>query len=72
MFEYISGILNDKFCTANGYYLIVDVNGLGYKLEVSELDFNAGMELNSEIKVYTKLIHKEDLMCLCGFLKKET
>lgn len=72
MFEYIKGVLTDKYSSSNGFYYIVDVNGLGYKLEVSELDFNAQNELNSDIKLYTKLIHKEDMMCLCGFLKKET
>ena len=28
-------------------------------------------ELNSEIKIYTKLIHKEDSMTLCGFKNKQ-
>ncbi|MCM1266230.1 MAG: Holliday junction branch migration protein RuvA [Candidatus Gastranaerophilales bacterium] len=72
MFEYLRGFLTDKYSTNNGSFLVVDVNGIGYKLEVSELDFSSVCELNSEIKIFTKLIHKEDSMSLCGFLKKET
>lgn len=71
MFEYLKGILADKYTSSNGCYYIIDVNGVGYSLEVSERDFNF-IEKESEIKIYTKLIHKEDSMYLCGFLKKET
>ncbi len=72
MFEYIKGILTDKYTSATGFYYITDINGLGYKLEVSELDYNSSIEIGSEIKLYTKLLHKEDSMSLCGFIKKET
>lgn len=72
MFEYIRGTLADKTSSSNGFYYIIDVGGVGYSLEVSESDFNSNTEENSEVKLYTKLIHKEDAMLLCGFLKKET
>lgn len=72
MFEYIKGLLADKYSTSTGFYYIVDVNGVGYSLEVSEIDFLADTKKNSEIKLYTKLLHKEDNMSLCGFLKKDT
>jgi len=72
VFEYLRGILSDKYSSANGYYFILDVNGVGYSLEVSERDYNADIKPDTEIKVYTKLIHREDTMYLCGFLKKET
>ena len=72
MFEYLKGVLADKYNGNNGCYFIVEVNGVGYKLEVSEIDFNSNQSTNEEIKIYTKLIHKEDAMQLCGFLKKET
>ncbi len=71
MFEYLKGNLTDKYTTSTGYYIVVDVNGIGYRLEVSEIDY-AINDKNSEIKIYTKLIHKEDNMFLCGFYKKET
>lgn len=72
MFEYLKGNLADKYSCNNGCFFIVEVNGIGYKLEVSELDFNSNITTNTEVKIYTKLIHKEDVMSLCGFLKKET
>ena len=72
MFEYIKGILTDKYTTTNGCYFILETNGIGYCLEVSELDFNSNIDKDNEIKLYTKLLHKEDSMTLCGFLKKDT
>lgn len=72
MFEYLKGILAEKYSNNNGYYFIVEVAGIGYSVEVSESDFNTGIGNETELKIYTKLIHKEDSMSLCGFLKKET
>ena len=72
MFEYLKGILAEKYSNNNGYYFIVEVAGIGYSVEVSELDFNTGIGNETELKIYTKLIHKEDSMSLFGFLKKET
>ena len=72
MFEYIKGILAEKYNYNNGCYLIVEVGGTGYRIEVSEIDYRLADNINSEVKIYTKLIHKEDSMSLCGFLKKET
>ena len=72
MFEYLKGVLTDKCSTSTGYYYILDVNGVGYRLEVSEHDYNSDIKTNEELKIYTKLIHREDSMSLCGFLKKET
>lgn len=72
MFEYLKGILTEKYSNNNGYYFIIEVAGIGYSVEVSELDFNSNFDNDIELKIYTKLIHKEDSMSLCGFLKKET
>ena len=72
MFEYLKGMLEDKITGQSGFYLIVEVNGIAYRLEVPEIDYNNSPEVSSEIKIYTSLIHKEDSMFLCGFLQKET
>lgn len=72
MFEYLKGVLTDKYTTSTGFYYILDVNGIGYRLEVSEMDYNTQINKDTELKLYTKLIHKEDNMSLCGFLKKDT
>ncbi len=72
MFEYLKGVLADKISTQTGYFLVVDINGIGYRIETSEIDYSLLPDINSEIQVYTTLIHKEDSMFLCGFLAKET
>ena len=72
MFEYLKGILTDKLATQTGYYLVVEVNGIGYRTEVPEIDYSIAPDIDSEIKIFTSLIHKEDTMFLCGFLQKET
>ncbi len=72
MFEYLKGILVDKFSTQTGYYLVVEIHGVAYKVETSEIDYAQAQDVNNEIKIYTSLIHKEDTMFLCGFLAKET
>lgn len=72
MFEYLKGVLTDKFSSSTGFYFVVEVNGIGYRIETSEIDYINSSEVNSEIKIFTSLIHKEDTMFLCGFLAKET
>lgn len=67
MFDYIKGILSDK----NFPYCSVETGGVGYLLLTNKRTINALPELNSEIKIYTKLIHKEDSMTLCGFKNKQ-
>ena len=67
MFDYLKGILVDKsypYCT-------LEVNGIGYRLLANLRTLESLGELNSEIKIYTKLIHKEDSMTLCGFKNKQ-
>ena len=67
MFDYLKGILVDKtypYCT-------VECNGVGYLLLVNLRTLQSIGELNSEVKIYTKLIHKEDSMSLCGFKTKQ-
>ena len=67
MFDYIKGILTDKsfpYCT-------VENNGIGYRFLVNLRTLNEIGELNSEVKMYSKLIHKEDSMALCGFKNKQ-
>ena len=67
MFDYLKGTLVDKsfpYCT-------IEVQGIGYRLLVNLRTIEAIGELNSEVKFYTKLIHKEDSMTLCGFKNKQ-
>ena len=69
MYDYIKGILTNKSNSAKGIFLTVETSGIGYLIEVTSRDFNS---VNSdEVKIYTVLIHREDKMSLCGFLKRE-
>ena len=67
MFDYIKGILVSK----NYPYLTIENNGIGYLILANFRTINTIGKLNSEIKIYTKLIHKEDNMTLCGFKNKQ-
>lgn len=67
MFDYIKGVLTDKcfpYCT-------IECNGIGYRLLTNLRTLETIGELNSKITLYTKLIHKEDTMFLCGFKSKQ-
>lgn len=67
MFDYFKGILTDKkfpYCT-------VEVCGIGYQFLINSRTIQKLGEINSEIKIFSKLIHREDSMLLCGFLNKQ-
>mgnify|MGYP000180478392 FL=1 len=73
MFDYFKGVISDKRKTSKGTFITIDVSGIGYLLEVTEIDFNCTKVDESEIqKVYVLLTHREDAMCLYGFSNKET
>ncbi len=66
MIEYITGIL----VHSSDDYVVVDHNGIGYKLLSSSYSidfFNNVSDESSKITVYTELIVREDSMTLCGF-----
>lgn len=69
MYDYIKGLNAGKSNTSKGCFLTIEAGGIGYLLEVTSRDFNEISDDN--IKIYTVLIHREDKMALCGFLKKE-
>ena len=69
MYDYIKGNITSKTALPRGFFVTVEAFGLGYLLEVTGRDFNK-IE-NGEAKIYTVLIHKEDKMSLCGFVRKE-
>lgn len=71
MFDYINGLLTDKILDDNSYATI-DINGIGYLISISQKDFNNLPDLNENVKLFTILVHKEDVMMLYGFLKKDS
>lgn len=71
MYDYIKGEITNKTSSSSGSFITVEVSGIGYYVEVTSKDFNSISKSNDVVKVYTVLIHKEDKMALCGFLRRE-
>ncbi len=71
MYDYIKGTLASKYCSSKGFFATVETCGIGYMLSITSRDYGDLCSLDENIKLYTVLIHKEDKMLLCGFLKKE-
>ncbi len=71
MYDYIKGVISAKSALPKGFFVTLESFGLGYLLEVTGRDFSILEVSPAETKIYTVLIHKEDKMSLCGFVKKE-
>ena len=67
MFAYISGKLTYKM---EGY-VIVDVNGIGYKIFMSQTSIDKLENINENVKIHTYLKVREDDMSLFGFITSE-
>lgn len=72
MYDYIKGIFSYKTAASKGCFATVQTGGgVGYLFEVMERDYSKLPQENDELKLYSVLIHREDKMSLCGFLKRE-
>ncbi len=72
MYDYIKGIFAYKVTSNRGNFITVQTgSGVGYLFEVMDRDYSQLPELCEEVKMYCVLIHREDKMSLCGFLKRE-
>lgn len=67
MFAYIKGNLEVK---TTGY-VVIDVNGIGYKIFMSETAIEKIGEIGENVKVHTYLRVREDDMSLYGFNTNE-
>lgn len=67
MYAYIKGSLEIK--TAE--YVVVETNGIGYKIFMSETAIHKLGEIGSVVKIYTYLKVREDDMSLYGFNTNE-
>lgn len=67
MFAYIKGSLEVK---TRGY-VVIDVNGVGYKIFMSETAIEKIGEIGKNVKVHTYLKVREDDMSLYGFNTNE-
>lgn len=66
MYRYIKGSVQE---IVDGH-MVVENNGIGYLMSVSHNTMHAA-EIGEDIKIYTKLIVREDEMSLCGFIETE-
>lgn len=71
MYDYIKGLITYKSSDVKGCFATVETSGIGYSLEIMDRDFSSLPTENEELKIFTVLLHKEDKMSLCGFLKRE-
>lgn len=72
MYDYIKGLLSNKTGSIKGFFATVETGGgVGYLIEITSRDYAELCDLEEKIKIYTVLIHREDKMSLCGFLKRE-
>lgn len=67
MYAYIKGSLEIKSTN----YVVVEANGVGYKVFMSETAIDRLGELKDVVKVYTFLRVREDEMSLYGFITNE-
>lgn len=66
MYEYLRGILD----SIQEDYLVIDVNGVGYKVSTSQNTIR-NAKTDAAVKIFTQLIVKEDDMVLYGFDTKD-
>ena len=66
MIAYIKGKLEVK----TKDYIIIDVNGIGYKIFMSDTSINE-LDKGKEVKIYTYMRVREDDISLYGFLNNE-
>jgi holliday junction DNA helicase RuvA len=67
MFAYIKGTLSYK----HNEYIIVEANGVGYKLLAPLTTIQAVGSVGADVKVFTYLYVREDIMNLYGFFTQE-
>ncbi|MBU3158625.1 Holliday junction branch migration protein RuvA [Clostridium frigoris] len=67
MFEYIKGI----FVGFNKDYIVLDNNGMGYKIYTSGSTMAKMPKTNETVLLYIKQIVREDFIGLYGFLTKD-
>jgi len=67
LFAYIRGKLEYK----HNDYIVVEANGVGYKIYTSLSTIQNLEPVGNEVKIYTYLYVREDVMSLYGFLTQE-
>ena len=67
MYSYIKGSLEEKMSN----YIVVENNGIGYKIFMSKSAIGRAGELSAKVKIFTHYHVREDEISLYGFLTNE-
>jgi len=67
MYQYLKGLLVEKDLVNK--QLVIELNGIGFLIQSNLRALNS-FELNSQIKIYTKALIKEEEIKLFGFIDK--
>ena len=67
MYEYIRGL----YIGINKDYIVIDNNGIGYRLFTSGSTISKLPKINEEVMLYVQQIVREDFIGLYGFLTKD-
>ncbi|MCX7843702.1 MAG: Holliday junction branch migration protein RuvA [Clostridia bacterium] len=67
MFAYIKGKLEYKY----NDFVVVEANGVGYKINTALSTIESIGQIGSEVKLFTHLYVREDIMNLYGFMTQE-
>ena len=70
MYDYFFGKLVSKTSTTTTT-AVIDCNGIGYLININSRTASELPQIGETVKLYVSLIHREDIMSLCGFLHKE-
>jgi len=65
------GFIEGKIESSNDRYVIIDVNGVGYKIYISAATFKKLPKIKEKVKLLTHLHVREDILDLYGFMDKE-
>lgn len=72
MISYLKGILVSKSENSpSGTHLVMETNDIGYFVLTNKKVISSLPDCGEIVKIYTSLIHREDVMLLCGFDTKE-
>lgn len=72
MINYLKGILVSKVESGpSGSNITVEVNNIGYLISTNKRVISLLPDLNENVMIFTSLIHKEDIMYLCGFNSRD-
>ena len=69
MINFILGKLRTK---TKGFVVIENSSGIGFKIFMADSEIEKLPEINSEVKIYTNMIVRENEISLYGFINKET